>query len=152
MRLLLVAAALAVAAPQVCAADKDEDKAKEVSLAFLKAVKAKDLDAVMKTVDTPFLMESQGPIAKPDELKDAMKTFLEKVNPDKVPSEVGTVLDLPALRKKIKEKADEKEVEKIEKILGKTGYVVMLKVDGKERGGLLVQVKDGQAKVVGIPK
>ena len=154
MRPLAVALLVALAAP-VSAADKDEEKAKEATLAFLKAVKAKDLDAVLKTVDVPFILDGKAePITKSEELKDALKPFLEKVKPEKVPTELGALLDGPAFRKKFegKEKEREKQLTDVEKVLGKTGYVVMLVKDGQERGGILVRIKDGRAKVVGIPK
>src|SRR5215510_3558858 len=134
MRLLLVAAALAVAAPQVCAADKDEDKAKEVSLAFLKAFKAKDLDAVMKTVDVPFAWDSDGEaeiITKRDELKAKMKALLETEETDRIPTEVGTVADIPTVKKKLTSERAKKEFELVEKVVGKTGFVVMTAQDGK---------------------
>src|SRR5262249_12716827 len=56
MRALAVALLVAFAAPApVSAADTDKDKAKEAALAFLKAVKKKDADAVMKTTAAPFV-------------------------------------------------------------------------------------------------
>ena len=72
MRTLAAALLLALAASTLSAADKDEDKAKEVTVAFLKAVKAKDLDAVMKTVDVPF-PKYQGP-----QTEKSIKAFIEK--------------------------------------------------------------------------
>src|SRR5262245_17011447 len=81
------------------AADKDEDKAKEAAVAFLKAVKAKDLDAVMKAVDVPYLNDDKDGlkvIEKTEDLKAAVKTLLEKVQPDKIPTEVGKALDVDA--------------------------------------------------------
>lgn len=150
MRLLAVVTVAALAASPAPAADKDQDKAKEVTLAFLKAVKAKDLDAVMKTVDAPFLMEDKPePLAKTDEVKAALKTLLEKVKPEKVPTDVGAVLDLTAVRKKV-EKQKKNGAETIEKLIGKNGFVVVVTKDGKEQGAVLVRMKDGQAKVVGI--
>jgi hypothetical protein len=152
MRLLAVVLMIAIAGSLASAADKDEDKAKEAALAFLKAVKAKDLDAVMKTVDVPFLIEGNSEtIAKSDELKDAMKMFLTKVQPDKVPMELGKALDVPAVKKLLDEKKA-KQAEAIEKVLGDTGYAVFILKDGKERGALFVRLKDGKAAVVGIPK
>ncbi|MBP3960749.1 hypothetical protein J8F10_36470 [Gemmata sp. G18] len=156
MRPLAVALLVALAVP-VSAADKDEENVKDVSLAFLKAVKAKDLDAVLKTVDVPFILDGKAePITKSEELKDALKPFLEKVEPERVPTELGTLLDSTAFRKKFEDRGLNKEREKqladIETVLGKTGYVVMIVRDGKERGGLLVRIKDGRAKVVGVPK
>jgi hypothetical protein len=153
MRLVAATLLLALAGSLAAAADKDEDRAKEAALAFLKAVKAKDLDAVMKTVDTPFLFEGKGePIAKADELRETMKSFFTSVEPDRVPTEVGKALDLPGIRKLVEEKKDRKSLEGIEKVLGKTGYAVFLVRDGKERGAVLVRLKDGKAAVVGIPR
>jgi hypothetical protein len=152
MRLLTAAVLMVFAASPAFAEDKNEDKAKEVSLAFLKALKAKDLDAVMKTVDVPFLFMTEQ-VEKTDDLKAKFKAFFEKVSPDKVPSEVGSVLDVPALRKKFGDNdTANKKIDEIEKLLGKTGYAVLMKRGEKETEPLFVQVKDGKAKVVGIPK
>jgi len=156
MRLLAVALLLAFAAASVSAADKDEDKAKEVTLAFLKAVKAKDLDAVMKTVDVPYLNDEKGDfkvIEKVEDLKADLKMKLEKIkDTEKIPTEVGEVLDLPAIRKKVAGKKAEEELKHIEKVLGEKGYVVMLGKPDDERGAVLVRIKDGKAKVVGLPR
>ena len=95
MRLLAVTTLLAFAAP-AAAADKDEDKAREAAVAFMKAVKAKDLDAVMKTVDVPFLFEdAREPVTKPDDLKAGWEKALPKVKPEKLPSGVGMVMGVP---------------------------------------------------------
>jgi hypothetical protein len=151
MRTLSVALVLAIAGSLTAAADKDEDKAKEATLAFLKALKAKDLDAVMKTVDVPYLMEdAKDPIAKTEELKDKMRTLLEKVKPEKIPDDVSKALDATAFRKLAQEKGRLKGIEMMEKAIGKTGFAMLLVKDGKERGLVLVRIKDGTAKVVGI--
>jgi hypothetical protein len=157
MRLLAIGVVLALLTPSASAADKDEEKAKEVTLAFLKAVKAKDIDAIMKTVDAPFVLDADGKaevIAKIEELKDKMKVLLDTVNVDKLPTEVGTVLDLsdPAVRKKVAStEKGKKELELIEKVAGKSAFIVMMAVNGKDKDGILVRIKDGQAKVVGVP-
>lgn len=122
-------------------------------MAFLKAVKAKDIDALMKTVDVPFLIEGKGePFTRTDELKESLTTFLTKIMPDRVPTELGKTLDLKAVRKEFEGKSDTKPLERIEQVLNKSGYAVFLKRDGKERGALLVRIKDGKAIVVGIPR
>lgn len=134
---------------------EDQDKAKEVTVAFLKAIEAKDLNAIMNTVDVPFELRGKGgTIAKTDELKEKLKTVLEAPR-DKLRIELGMVLDLPAFRKMVEERKGKGEVmeqlEKVlEKVLGTSGYAVTLVRDGKDVGGILVRVKDGQAKVVGI--
>jgi hypothetical protein len=156
MRLLTIVALLAFTSATAVAADKDEDKAKEVTLAFLKAVKAKDLDALMKTVDVPFLKDEKGEakvIEKIEDLKTDLKAVLEKLkDTDKIPGEVSEVLDLPAIRKKIEGKKAEEEFKMIAKVLGDKGYALILGKPDDERGAVLVRIKDGNAKVVGIPK
>src|SRR5262245_263454 len=153
MRLLTTLLLVSLAGSLAVAADKDEDKAKEAVTAFLKALKSKDVDAVMKTVDVPFFLEGKdGVIDKTDDLKSKMKTFLEKVEPDKLQLEIGKTLDVAAIRKLFEGKDDKKSLENVEKVLGKTGYAVFLLRDGKERGAVLVRIKDDKAAVVGIPR
>jgi len=155
MRLLATVVLLAVASPAV-AADADEDKAKEVATAFLKAVKAKDLDAVMKTADVPFLKDDKGKpklIEKTEDLKADLKAMLEKIlDAEKLPGEVSEALDLPAIRKLLEGKNAAADFKTFEKVLGDKGYVVMLGKPGDERGAVFVRIKDGKAKVVGFPK
>lgn len=151
MRLFVAAlvALVAFAAAPVRAADKDEDKAKEAALAFFKALKAKDIDALMKTVDVPFLFEGKNTITTTEDLKAELKTFFEGVKAERIPSEVGQVLDMAAIRKRTEE--DKTIYERLEKVLGSDGYMVAIKV-GKKEGGIFVRIKDGQAKVAVIPK
>jgi hypothetical protein len=152
MRALTALLFVALAGSLAVAADKDEDKAKEAATAFLKALKTKDVDAVMKTVDVPFLFEGKGVIEKTDDLKSSMKTITEKVEIDKIPTELGKMLDVAAIRKLFEKKDDKKPLENIEKVLGKTGYAVFFVRDGKERGAVLVRIKDDKAVVVGLPR
>jgi len=156
MRLLAIALLFAFAVP-VFGADKDEDKAKEVALAFLKAFKAKDLDAIMKTVDVPFLSDEKGEnkvIEKVEDLKANVKMRLEKFkDTSKITSEVGKVMDLADIKKLLESKKGKNdELAKIEKVLGDKGYAVMLGKPGEEDGAVLVRIKDGKAAVVGVPR
>jgi hypothetical protein len=157
MRLLIVSVLVAFTAPTY-AADKDEDKAKEVVAAFMKAVIANDLDAVMKTVDVPFMVKvgSDTPvtISKSDELKDLMAKILMQDNSDMKSMEVGKVYDKAGIAKFAKEDEDKYTVEQAEKI--KAGYMVMLvEKDSKKVSftpGLLVRFKDGKAFVVSLSR
>ena len=152
MRLFAVAVLLAFAASPALAADKDEDKAKEVAVAFLKALKAKDLDAILKTVDVPFLFEdAKELVTKPDDLKAQWEKFLPKVKPEKIPSEVGMVIDVPAFTKQAVAASEKKEAALVEKLVGKTGYIVFFNPPKGRAMPVLVRIKDGQAKVAGIP-
>jgi hypothetical protein len=117
----------------------------------MKAVKAKDLDAVMKTVDVPFMMVADRKpkvFDKVEDLKADLKMKLEMLkDTDKIPTEAGELLDLAAIRKKVESKKDEELIKTLDKVLGDKGYAVML----KGRGAVFVRIKDGKAKVVGVP-
>jgi hypothetical protein len=156
---MLVAGLFVVLATSVAsAADKDEDKAREATRAFLRAVKTKDIDTVMKTVDAPFAVDFGHPSAqtfeKTDDVKAALKKILEKVMPDKIPVDVGKVYDMTSFGKLAKEMGAKGLAEAAEKFVGKTGFAVTLKdkEDGTEEGGVLVRIKDGKAYVAGMLK
>jgi ketosteroid isomerase-like protein len=161
MRLLAVGVLVALTAP-IHAADKDEDKAKEAAAAFLKAVIAKDIDAVMKTVDVPFMFdmgsEKTKTINKSDELKDAMVEILKKADTNQLKLlEAGTVYDMVGIAKYAKQNLKEAEAKRLidqaEKLVGKSGCMVMIVVEkDKEEPGLLIRIKDGKALVASVPK
>jgi ketosteroid isomerase-like protein len=146
----------AFAASPLLAADKDEVKAKEAAAAFMKAVRAKDVEAVMKVVDVPFTFGgTKEPIDKVDQLRRQFSERLKAVNPDKVPDTIGEVLDVPSLRKlleatKEEERAPE-DVEALkvaEKVKGDAVFVIALNKGGFTLGGVIVRVQDGKASVV----
>ena len=150
MRPLAVALLVAFAAAPCSAADKNEDKAKEAAAAFLKAVKAKDADAVMKVAATPFLYkdgDNLTVIKETDELKKWVKEKLSEIgNTEKVPTEVKTLYTFAEIKDKIKDAAQRKQVEEV---LGKDGFVAVVMADDKMLP-ILVRVKDGKAAIVGI--
>ena len=149
MRSLAVGLLFAFAAAPASAADKNEDKAKEAAVAFLKAVKAKDADAVMKASAAPFAHREGGEIGvvkDEAELKKWIKGKLDEIkDADKVPTEVEKVVPFAELKAKLE--ADDQK--KVEEVVGKDGFVAMIEVDGK-MVVILVRIKDGKAKVVGI--
>ena len=59
---------------------KDDDRAKEVYGQFIKAVQAKDLDAMMKVVDVPWmdfnLATQVGPLKNKKELRKSLKDWV----------------------------------------------------------------------------
>ena len=149
MRALAVGLLFAFAAAPASAADKNEDKAKEAAVAFLKAVKAKDADAVMKASAAPFAHREGGEIGvvkDEAELKKWIKGKLDEIkDADKVPTDVEKVVPFAELKAKLE--ADDQK--KVEEVVGKDGFVAMIEVDGK-MVVILVRIKDGKAKVVGI--
>ena len=150
MRLLPVALLVAFAAAPVSAADKNEDKAKEVAIAFLKAVKAKDADAVMKVSAVPFAYRDGDKVAvlkDADALKKWVKEKIDDVkDADKVPTELAAIHPFADVKEKIK---DEEQRKTIEEVVGKDGFVAIVSADGK-MVPILVRIKDGKVTVVGL--
>ena len=150
MRPLAVALLVAFAASSVSAADKNEEKAKDAVVAFLKAVKAKDADAVMKVSAAPFAYKDGEDVAvlkDTDALKKWVKERLEELkDTDKVPTEISEFHTYAEIKEKIK---NEEHRKKIEEVLGKDGYVAVIMADGK-MVPILVRIKDGKAAVVGF--
>ncbi len=153
MRMLAVAVLFAFAAPPLAAADndKDEDKAKEAALALLKAVKAKDLDALMKLTTAPFVYRDGDKPMLHKEAADVKAWFKEKLdglkNTDKVPTEIDRVVPLSELRDKIKDEDDRKL---IEEAVGKDGFAAFLTTADDKKVVILIRIKDGKAKVAGL--
>jgi len=156
MRALLVGLFVVFASPSY-AEDKDEDKAKEVATAFLKAVDAKDIDAVMKTVDVPFVLNFGSPKAKTldkaDELKEAMAKLVKEAEPDLIKSfKIGKVYDMPALAQYAKDKGVPEIAEQAEKLVGKSGRMVMIMEKKDETPFVLIRFKDGKALIASLGK
>src|SRR5262245_21257945 len=131
------------------AADKAEDQAKEVVGEFVKAVKAKDLDEVMKVAGVPWFADGKHVIKDADELKKYLKSRLDGVtNPERIPSDVVRVERWDKFPRR--EKLDAEAQKMVDDVVGKDGLVVTLGRDGKDVGAILVRVEDGKAKVVGV--
>jgi hypothetical protein len=150
MRPLAAALLVAFAATPTLAADKNEDKAKETAVAFLKAVKAKDIDAILKVSAAPFAYRDGDNVAvlkDTDALRKWLKEKLDELKePDKVPTEIAEVHAFADIKEKIK---DEEQRKKLEEVVGKDGFVATVKADGKVIP-ILVRIKDGKATVVGL--
>ena len=146
---LVVAVTLTLAAPGA-AADKPEDQAREAAVALLKAVKAKDADAVVKLADVPFLYRDGGLVAhkEADALKKWVADKVQEVgDPDKVPTTVDEVLPFAAVKDKIKAAADRALAEEV---MGKDGFLAVVATSDGKKVGISVRVRDGKARVVGL--
>jgi uncharacterized Ntn-hydrolase superfamily protein len=150
MRPLAVVLLLAFAASSVSAADKNEDKAKEAAVAFLKAVKSKDVDAVLKVSAAPFAYRDGDKVVvlkDADALKKWLKERLDEVkDADKVPTELAMIQTFAEIKDKIK---DEESRKTIEEVVGKDGFIAFVSADGK-MVPILVRIKDNKAIVVGL--
>jgi hypothetical protein len=148
MRTLALVLALGVGS-SVRADEKEEKLAKDAIGAFLKAVKAKDADKVMKTVAAPFAHKDGGAVEVIDDekkLKEWIKDRLGEIDADKVPTEFENFQPFDKVKENIKDEDDRK---KVEKVVGKAGYVAVMSVDGKNVV-VVARVKDGKAAVVGV--
>ena len=154
MRTFFLTLLFGCASSVAVAQDKDEDKAKAAAVAFLKAIKSKDVAAVMKTADVPFMLADRNMpkvVEKTDDLKTELTGLVEKIKDvEKIPQEAAMVYDLPAIRKKLEDRKKDEILRSVEKVLGGKGYVVTMKREARESGAVLVRVKDGKAVVVGI--
>src|SRR5262249_43185657 len=156
MRSLLAFAFFAAASATAAAADKPEDLAKEAAVAFVKAVKARNVDDAVKLTGTPFLLDDAGKttlVEKADEVKEKLKAQIEKLkDTDRIVTDVVEVVPAAKVKDKFGAKADKDDFAKGEKAMGKDGFVVVFGRNGDAEGGVLVAMKDGKAKIVGIPK
>jgi hypothetical protein len=149
MRLLTIVALLLLVAPRVAAADDDEEKVKEAAKGYLKALRSKDVDVVMKTVDLPFLTEwKHEPIALPVELRKSFERFLKNIKTEQLPTKIGRLVDMQGVRKLFEQKTKQKA----EDVVGEKGFAVFLEREGQELGAILIRFKDGKAVVVGMPR
>jgi hypothetical protein len=155
--LAVITLAALVAGTTARADDKPEGRAKSAAETFLKALKAKDVDAAVKAADVPFLLpdfKAKGPKLDRVEKTDAIAATLKLLVSEKGgPTAVGEVQSLASLKKKIGDDPMGKDpmVKSIFEVGGDDGFLVSLVDDKKEpAGNLLVRVKGDSAKVVGI--
>jgi hypothetical protein len=148
---LAVGLILALTGP-LSAADKDAAEVKETAVAFLKALKAKDVDAVMKVSAVTFLYnddDKRGDIAVTKDagvLKKWFKKHLDADDTDAVPTEVARVSRFGQVMGRI----ESEEVRKtVEDVVGKDGFVVFVTAD-EGTSVILIRIKGGRAVVVGV--
>ena len=151
MRPLAIALTVALTTAPAPGADQDEDKAREVAVALLKAVQARDADAVMKLTAVPFTYRDGD---KPRIIKDAadLKAWVkgrlgQLKDGDKVSTEVERITPFSALREKIPDAAVRRT---LEEVIGKHGFMTYSKVSDGKQLVVIVRIQDGKAIVVGI--
>lgn len=151
MRSLAIALTVALTTAPALGADKDEDKAKEVAVALLKAVQARDADAVMKLTAVPFTYrDGDKPklIKETADVKAWVKGQLGQLKDgDRVSTEVERVTPFAALREKIPDAAVRRT---LEEVIGKHGFMAYSKASGGKQLVVIVRIQDGKAIVVGI--
>ncbi|HWA47302.1 MAG TPA: hypothetical protein VG742_03465 [Dongiaceae bacterium] len=161
MRALMIAAAILCAAaaplfdaPRAFAQDTtaqptpiEAEKVNECALAFLKALRQKDVGEAMLHADVPFIAEDAKILKTEGELRDYLTKMLAAQQDDSVlPNAVFGVLDYGGSRGATAEEARALR----DQVLTKADYLVGIGRDGFSRGVLLVKAKAGEPVVVGI--
>jgi hypothetical protein len=150
MRLSLISLlSFGLLAPLGHGAETTEEQAKATVGEFIKAVKARDVDAVMKVADVPWFTDEKSLIKSRDDLKAYVSKKLEGLkDPDRVPSDIRRVQTWEKFDLKKKLGADEQKL--ADEALGKNGLIVVVGRDDNDAGFILIRVDGGKAKVVGI--
>lgn len=156
MRALMIAAALVLAAaPPVLDAPRaiaqetalDNEAVNECALAFLKALRKKDVGEAMLHADVPFVAEDAKILKTEGELRDYLTKMLAAQQDDSVlPNAVFGALDYGGSRGATAEEARALR----DQVLAKADLLVAVGRDGFSRGVLLVKAKAGKPVVVGI--
>jgi hypothetical protein len=154
--LILVAAALLGTPVGVGDRKKDNEtdvQAKETVERFFKALKAKDIDGLMKAADVPFCREGGKNINKREDLKQFFQKALKVRDLSKDAITIKLVTTLPELEA-AEGKFTDDERRACEEALGKDHRVVKVEWtrSGKDRHRtlILVRLHKGTAKVVGL--
>lgn len=127
---------------------KADDKAKAVFGSFVKAIKSKDLNGMMKLNAVPWLDSSQKIIRNEKELKEMFKGFLDEGKEASfVNSAIKEVVSYSRFRKKFGDNEDNKQFLKMldELKLMKDDRVIV-----QADTAILIQIRDGKAKIIGI--
>ncbi len=143
---------IAASCPVVAAEKTGDELAEEAANQFVKAVKAKDVKEALKLAAVPWLdVGEEKPIKDEGELKTALKEKLDRLDPERVVAESIEVVSYAKVREQIKDEAQRKV---FDEVLDKDKDDRIVLIAGAEGLGgrfLLVQVRDGKARVVGGP-
>ena len=146
-RRAVLAFALIALAPRVAMADAAlNDAASDAALAFMKALRKKDIEAALLFVDAPFLAEDAQLLATKEDVKAYLITLLGGIEPSELPNAVLGILDYDQSRA-----ATESKVLKLRDAVLSTGdLLIATGRNGLSRGVLLVKAGGGRPVVVGV--
>jgi hypothetical protein len=122
------------------------DAASDAALAFMKALRKKDIEAALLFVDAPFLAEDAQLLATKDDVKAYLATLLGGIEPSELPNAVLGILDYDQSRA-----ATESKVLKLrDAVLASGDLLIATGRNGLSRGVLLVKAGGGKPVVVGV--
>jgi hypothetical protein len=144
--------ALALIAPLLPAIAHSQDNAalneaaSDAAMAFMKALRKKDIEAALQFTGAPFVAEDAQLLATRDDVKTYLATLLAGIEPSELPNAVLGVLDFEASRAGTEEKA----LKLRDAVLAKGDLLIATGRDGLSRGVLLVKAGGGKPVVVGV--
>jgi hypothetical protein len=148
-RRAMLALALITLAPSVAAAQSSaalNEAASDAALAFMKALRKKDIEAALQFIDAPFVAEDAQLLATKADVKAYLTTLLGGIEPSELPNAVLAVLDYEASRAATAEQA----LKLRDAVLDKGDLLIATGRDGLSRGVLLVKAGGGKPVVVGV--
>ena len=145
LRIILCAPALL--APIAAIADaKLNDAASKAALAFMKALRKKDIDTALTFIDAPFVVEDQQLLATENDVKAYLLEMLAHAEPGELPNEVLAVFDYDESRAATTSQA----LKLRDAVLDSGDVLVATGRNGLSRGVLLVKADGGKPVVVGV--
>ena len=122
------------------------DAASKAALAFMKALRKKDIEAALQFIDAPFVAEDRQLLATAADVKAYLADMLAHIDPGELPNEVLAVLDYDESRA-----ATAAQARKLRDTVLATGdLLVATGRNGLSRGVLLVKCGDREPVVVGV--
>lgn len=140
---------IAVPLVALAAADKVDDQVKKVVDQFAAAVKAEDVDAVMKVVDVPWFDDGKRIIRERDELKKHFQEIFKEKDLTTFTYEIDEVNRFGDIQGEV----SEQDRELLKGVVDKDDRVVSLTIkqgDKKHKVHLGVRLRKGEAKIVGL--
>ena len=131
---------------------KSDEQAKEIVRKFFKALQARDVEGSLKMMDVPWVGLFSNELVKDrQELKKQWAKFLKEVKFAGEPKlEIKQVLTFPQFREKYKERLG-KTTKALDQLKLTADDRVVLEQSGKSGGSaILVRMRDGKSKIVGI--
>ena len=145
--LAIALSAPALLAPVAAFADAALDSAaRKAALAFMKALRKKDIAAALQFIDAPFVAEDSRLLATEDEVKAYLTGMLAHADPAELPNEVLAILDYDQSRAATAERARKLR----DAVLDAGDLLVATGRNGLSRGVLLVKANGGKPVVVGV--
>lgn len=147
-----IGAVLFLAVPAALAQDRAEEAVKQTVTKFMDAVKAKDIDAIMKLVAVPWYHDGKEVTRDLDKLKDHFKE-IERKDFTGLTFQINDVFTYPKFLDAHGARLKEEDRKLLEQVVGKEDYVVLVTVevkDKKDRVMLLVRSRKGETKLIGL--